>query len=690
MKLSRLIAASVGALWALTAFGQQIFSTPYGVQNEFPFVIPSSDGLSFDVDESDDGNDAIVLCNAGTEAESTNTYTDEGSSYNIILSATELQCETVTVLIDEAVDTWFYIETFGDVTSARNQAIPLTDFGTNGGLPILDANGNVQADVEAFDDDASSASGTVTLPNATLASTTNITGGTITTVSTLTGHTPQTGDSFARLGAPAGASLAADIVVLDNFVDDLETRVGTPGNLGGGTSTVAGNLADIEAQTDDIGAAGAGLTVLATQASVTAVDDFVDGEITTLLSQTSAATLQSEANDALVALELDQLLSTTYNPAAEPASDSLFGDLTESDGGVTRFTTNSLEQAPTGGADSIQGPAFTTVATAPSTTTVTLTAAPTSDTQLPGFGIYIEDNGAAGSYCLRKVTSVASGVVTYDAACPFTVAAADVVKLLPAFLDEGVSVAAMEATALADLFTVDSGETSASTVPGSVVEEIGDLAAGGGVTEAGLAAAVWNRDATGHQTLGTFGQAIGDPVADTDTIFAKVNEIEDETDDIGAAGAGLTAADDTVVGLVDDIGVAGAGLSAIPDQTINLTGTWTGSVTGSVGSVSGAVGSVTGAVGSVTGLTASDVAAIKAKTDSLTFTVAGNVDANVQRVNDVTITGNGGASPFAVSLRSLRRQMRAQGVQISTKSLRELRNGLIRDNGAPQSIQVAL
>lgn len=36
-----------------------------------------------------------------------------------------------------------------------------------------------------------------------------------------------------------------------------------------------------------------------------------------------------------------------------------------------------------------------------------------------------------------------------------------------------------------------------------------------------------------------------------------------------------------------------------------------------------------------------EVAAIKAKTDSLTFTSAGFVDANVQKINDVTITGNG-------------------------------------------------
>jgi hypothetical protein len=73
----------------------------------------------------------------------------------------------------------------------------------------------------------------------------------------------------------------------------------------------------------------------------------------------------------------------------------------------------------------------------------------------------------------------------------------------------------------------------------------------------------------------------------------------------------------------------------------SVTGNVGGNVAGSVGSVTGAVGSVTGAVGSVTGLTASDVGAIKAKTDSLTYTVAGVVDANIQRINDVTITGNG-------------------------------------------------
>lgn len=43
-----------------------------------------------------------------------------------------------------------------------------------------------------------------------------------------------------------------------------------------------------------------------------------------------------------------------------------------------------------------------------------------------------------------------------------------------------------------------------------------------------------------------------------------------------------------------------------------------------------------------------NVTAIKAKTDSLTFTSAGKVDANVKQINDVTITGNGSSTPFTV------------------------------------------
>jgi hypothetical protein len=48
----------------------------------------------------------------------------------------------------------------------------------------------------------------------------------------------------------------------------------------------------------------------------------------------------------------------------------------------------------------------------------------------------------------------------------------------------------------------------------------------------------------------------------------------------------------------------------------------------------------------VAGYIDTEVAAIKAKTDSLTFTVAGQVDANTQSVNDVTVNGDGAGTPW--------------------------------------------
>jgi hypothetical protein len=66
---------------------------------------------------------------------------------------------------------------------------------------------------------------------------------------------PQTGDAFARLGAPAGASVSADI-------------------------------AAIEAQTDDIGTAGAGLTALASAADLATLAGYVDTEVSAIKAKT--------------------------------------------------------------------------------------------------------------------------------------------------------------------------------------------------------------------------------------------------------------------------------------------------------------------------------------------------------------------------------------------------------------------
>lgn len=72
-----------------------------------------------------------------------------------------------------------------------------------------------------------------------------------------------------RLDLLIDAILEDTGTTLDDLVDNIEARLGTPSDLGSG-ATVAANLVDIEAQTDDIGAAGAGLTA-ADDAILTAI-----------------------------------------------------------------------------------------------------------------------------------------------------------------------------------------------------------------------------------------------------------------------------------------------------------------------------------------------------------------------------------------------------------------------------------
>ena len=110
-------------------------------------------------------------------------------------------------------------------------------------LSIVDTSGLVavpttqKVDVETIKTQAVAvtAAGTVTFPNATVASTTNITGGVITTVTTTgtlttyTGNTPQTGDAYTRLGAPVGASMSADVAAVKSDTAATLADTGTDG-----------------------------------------------------------------------------------------------------------------------------------------------------------------------------------------------------------------------------------------------------------------------------------------------------------------------------------------------------------------------------------------------------------------------------------------------------------------------------
>lgn len=107
----------------------------------------------------------------------------------------------------------------------------------------------------------------------------------------------------------------------------------------------------------------------------------------------------------------------------------------------------------------------------------------------------------------------------------------DIQARLPAALVSGridASVGAMAANVLTDTAIATDAITAAKIAANAIgASELATDAV------AEIADAIWDEDATAHQTQGTFGQAIGDPVADTNTIYGAVVT--------GAAGATIAA-----------------------------------------------------------------------------------------------------------------------------------------------------
>jgi hypothetical protein len=147
------VIALCALLVALPTWAATMWAAAYGVEETFGFEIWSTDGLSLDVDESDAGTEVTLMCDEAAPATATNDYVDEGNSYSITLTAAEMQCEYITVWVDGAVDTIFYVQTYGHasamVASFAQTGDSFARIGANGGgLTAL----ATQASVDAVDD----------------------------------------------------------------------------------------------------------------------------------------------------------------------------------------------------------------------------------------------------------------------------------------------------------------------------------------------------------------------------------------------------------------------------------------------------------------------------------------------------------------------------------------------------------
>ena len=223
--------------------------------------------------------------------------------------------------------------------------------------------------------------------------------------------------------------------------------------------------------------------------------------------------------------------------------------------------------------------------------TVTLRAAPATT-----FTIAAGDNVSAVGFDTSNVTHFAGSAITSAAGIPEVKVASIAANAITA---SAIATGAIDADAIAaDAITaakvadgtIDAATFAAGAITATVIAT-GAIDADALAADAGteIASAVWDMDATGHQTGGTFGQAIGDPGADTTTIYqsvvtdaagtnvaadiiaikAQTAAIETDTAEIGAAGAGLTAlATQASVNTIDDF--LDTEVAAIKAKTDNL------------------------------------------------------------------------------------------------------------------------
>jgi hypothetical protein len=202
-----------------------------------------------------------------------------------------------------------------------------------------------------------------------------------------------------RMDSSVGA-MAADVLT----AAAINAAAFTSAKFAAGAIDAAALAADAVTEIRDAITGGAWALSTDANGRIRIVDGTGAGELDTSSGSVSVfdfttaakALLEAEANDAIVANHLDHLLAADYDPASKPGvATALLNELVESDGGVSRFTANALEQAPAGG-----GGGGSTIVVTPVASTVSAGVVDSNDLvayQFSGFTFIfaiVDDTGA--------------------------------------------------------------------------------------------------------------------------------------------------------------------------------------------------------------------------------------------------------------------------------------------------------
>ena len=121
----------------------------YGASATINFDLFEVDGIDFRVDAVHASGDSAIMKDEGTEANTTNSFTDEGNGYSLVLTATEMQAARIVIyLVDQtATKVWLdrtvIIETYGNASAQHafdlDTAVQLIDVDQINGVTVIGA-----------------------------------------------------------------------------------------------------------------------------------------------------------------------------------------------------------------------------------------------------------------------------------------------------------------------------------------------------------------------------------------------------------------------------------------------------------------------------------------------------------------------------------------------------------------------
>ena len=185
-------------------------------------------------------------------------------------------------------------------------------------------------------------------------------------------------------------------------------------------------------------------------------------------STLTAAQVNTEVDTALVDIHLDHLFAVNYDPAVKPGTaTALLNELIESDGGISRYTANALEQAPSG-----TGASAVSIRQEMDNNSTRLAAIETDTTGINGAAMRGTDSAATAT-ALATVDGIVDNIlVDTGTTLPATLATIDgeVGNILT---DTGTTLPATLVTidGIVDNILVDTG----TTIPGTITTAQNDL-----------------------------------------------------------------------------------------------------------------------------------------------------------------------------------------------------------------------